>query len=451
MFDNPYAENVNECEKQLLGSILMWPERWPEVAERITPDHWHREAHRKLFQLMSRRVLVPGGLGMVPLVETILEEGIEEQVGGIAYLTSLPEETVCADSIYFLMDVMERAKQRRALRDVAGIILAEPEGDPGVIRAKVESALQDVGREEQRRWMDGAALAEATIVVVREREAIVRGGGNPGWRTGLPKLDHQTGGLRPKQVFIVAGRPGMGKSVFVLETLLRLALDGHRCALFSLEMPADVVGQRLFANMASVNADALRDGRLTRDEWTRINEAAERLYDLPLYVDDRSASLSMIRARVQALAIRVGPIDVVGVDYIQIVQGEAGVRYANRNDEVGQVARGLQAFGKDLGHATLIAAQLSRAVEGRQDKHPQMSDLRESGDIEAVGDAIVGLMRPEYYDEEQRPGEIDVDVLKARHGKPGRFAAMWHGPYQRVRELSSTAMVRPDQDRGDWQ
>jgi replicative DNA helicase len=228
----------------------------------------------------------------------------------------------------------------------------------------------------------------------------------------------------------------MGKTAVLLQMLLHLARKGVKCGLLSLELPADVCVQRWVAQLSHVELSAIRDGRLDDSRWQSVSAALSTIRDLPLWVDDRPATPSQVRARIEVLRRRHG-IEVVGLDYLQLVGRDTGARFGNRTEEVGAVAHALQASAKGSGVAILAAAQVNRGVQTRKDKRPVLSDLRESGDIEAVADVVVMPWRADY-EGDGHEGEAEILVRKSRHGQTGDVSATWEGRYQEMMEAECT-------------
>lgn len=424
--------NITTAET-VLGAVLMYPHLWPSAADRLTEDHFPREIHRQTLREIRKVAESGASWDAEVVILGIIDAGEEEKYGGIAYLSSLPEKAPLTDcNLDFYLDRLDKERRLRGLRDI-GERLIKPEGDPAELQADVEARLRALAPPDSVAWVDGAGIAQGTMERLQTRIDEKRRGIEPGWSTGIGSLDRLTGGLRPKQVWTVGGRPAMGKTAFLMQLLLHQARKGRKTAFMSLEMSIEALGERTLAHISGISAEAIREGNISPGDWDELNRAAEMLHAWPIHVDERPASAGEIVTRVRQRAIAVSGMDVVGVDYIQQLGEERGVRYNRSDERIGAALRILQAMAKIQGVALIQLSQVKREVESRaKDKHPMMSDFAEAATIEAVSDYAIMLMRPEYYDENDRKGEIDLDVVKARHGRTGRIAARWDGARQTI-------------------
>lgn len=422
------------AEQQVLGCILLRPDLIGDVE--LTEQDWNRAGHAVIWKhLAEMSAAGESWEGYVPLLNRLEETGDLEIVGGASYITGLPELVTSLENLPGLLATMGKARQRKALQGI-GRDLQAP-GDPEETREEAQRRLQELSAKEEGAWVAADELARAGHATLLDRQRELEEGREAGWRSSLPSMTTWAGGYRPGQVTIIGARPRMGKTALLIQECLRLAMDGRRVAFFSIEMTADVVFQRAIAQLSGVNAMQLRDGRLSPGDWTDVVLAAERLGKLAFYIDPRPVTPGQVRTRLASLQHRVGHMDVVAVDYIQILGRDAGTRYQNRNDEVGSAGKAMQSLAKSEGIAMILAAQVGRECERRNDKRPTLGDLRESGDLEAIADTALLLYRAGEYDREDRTGQMEVVVAKARHGVCGVIPCLWDGSRQFTEEVGT--------------
>lgn len=429
------GERVWSIHEQILGILLAHPERWSEAAETLTADHWPREVHRALWTHLETRVAEGRewtDVGQVVCEAVDVGEDLD-RYGGAAYLTSLPEAYVSDEGLPYLVRLAVQARKKLALRDI-GLALKEAEGDVDETIAGVEATIAAIRSQGETGWLDAQALGRLGWDDIQGRYQARLEGRPTGWMTGIGRVDALTGGIAPPQYWVLAARPKMGKSALALQWALKLARDGLRVAYFSLELPARTLAHRAIAHLARVPEAEVRDGRLTRTTQEAIQDATSELYGLPLYVDEKRSSPSVWRSKLLSLVRQVGHVDLVVVDYLQLMSRERGDRYGTRAEEVGAASHTIQATLKEVGAAGLVICSLNRSLEARNDKRPLPSDLRESGDIESDCDAMVALYREEVYTG-TKLGEVEIIVRLNRHGgKVGTAICRWDDGSQSVRE-----------------
>ena len=432
-----------EAERAVLGGMLLDPGRIPSVQEILKAEDFYRAAHQKLFELMAAMNLRGEPVELVSVAEAINRASDAEEYGGLSYVAGLADEVPSSENIdYYAGLVSSRATERRLLEGARSIIDETLTGDKSVkeLLEYAESTVYQIGQQKQTGdWQ------QMSIVVDDEFERIQKLSANQGEvtgiSTGLIDLDKILAGLHRTDLIILAARPAMGKTALALNIARNVALEGHGVGIFSLEMSSGQLVTRMLVSQARVNAGAVRTGMLSRDrDWPALVEAAERLYQLPVFIDDTPGqTITTVRSKARRLKARHPQLALIVVDYIGLMSGDARV---SRQEQIAQSSRGLKGLAKELDVTVLALSQLNRAVENRNPKIPQMSDLRESGAIEQDADIIMFIYRDEYYNQETttRPGEADVIVAKQRNGSTGTVPLSFQGEFTLFGNLARPGM-----------
>ncbi|WP_271079432.1 replicative DNA helicase [Aurantiacibacter sp. MUD61] len=440
-----------EAEAAFIGAVLIDNRVLEELPVEIQPKHFFAPIHQRIFD----RILIGVEKQMVVTPVTLKpyfqdDEGLAE-LGGTAYLAQL---TADGQGLLAPREMAQQIYDLALLRELVS-----------VGRDLVESALDTSQEVEPMKQIEGAearlfqvaegATSEkaetnfraASMEAIRMVEAAMSsGGGLSGKTSGLASLDSKTAGLHNSDLVILAGRPGMGKTSLATNIAFNCAEEhlnwmrdggphnyGAPTAFFSLEMSADQLATRILAEQAEISSEALRMGKLSRDEFQQLSFAAQRLAELPLYIDDTPAlTISGLRARARRLK-RKHDIGLIVIDYLQLLQG-SGRANDNRVNEISEISRGLKTLAKELQVPVIALSQLSRAVEQREDKRPMLSDLRESGSIEQDADMVWFIFRAEYYHEALRP---DVPTETSSEADKEKYS-VWAS---RMEELANRATL----------
>ncbi|MBK8540299.1 MAG: replicative DNA helicase [Ardenticatenia bacterium] len=429
-----------EAEQALLGSILIDPSAVVRVGALVAADDFSRPAHGQIFAavvaLYSRREAVD----IVTVLTELERRGAAEETGGAAYLTSLIERTPVAAHVEHYAGLVARAAMRRRLIDAAGeIARIAYEDEAETIDEtvdKAESAIFRVLGERRRGGLVSVAdlldqYYERIEEIQRDQESMV------GVGSGFKDLDRTLGGMQPSDLIIVAGRPGMGKTSWLTSVASNVAMTaGKTVALFSLEMSGDQMVQRLISAETGISTHKLRVGDISFAETEMIMRAIGRLAPMNLYIDDTPGiSPFELRTKVRRLAAEKG-VDLVIVDYLQLMQ--SGGRNENRVQEISLISRSLKGLAREVRVPVIAASQLSRAVESRADRRPQLSDLRESGAIEQDADMVLFLYRDVVYNEDTEKKNIaEIIVAKHRHGPTGTVELIFVPHETRFRDLAT--------------
>jgi replicative DNA helicase len=420
----PYAP---EAEISILGGMLIDGEAVPRALEIVDDGMFYREAHRRLFRAMAALFQRGAVIDPPSLAEYLRDAGDMEAVGGVAYIAELIDAVSSAANIGYWCDIVRNRAQRRRLIEACsnGIRDAyEPDGKTNeqIVDTVGQSLSEAVSATSGGMEWVKKILYPAFQRIEELQEAM---GGITGLSTGLPALDDMTGGLQAGNLVIVAARPSMGKTAFVTGIAAHAAISEQKTvAIFSYEMSKQEVVQRLLCSEGLVDLSRLLRGRLSPDDYGRLAQAAGHLNTAPIWIEDGgSPTVLAIRSASRRLKVEQPDLGMIVVDYLQLMEG--GSESENRNQEVSAITRGLKMLAKELSLPVVALSQLSRKVEERANKRPQLSDLRESGSIEQDADLVMFLYRPEYYMTAAEiinngvAGKAELIIAKQRNGPTG--------------------------------
>ncbi len=405
-----------EAEQSVLGSMMLSSEAIADVVELLQPEDFYRSAHRTLFETMRAIYARGDPVDIITTTEELKRAGVLEDIGGPLYVRDLSEQVPTpAGAGHYARIVSEAALLRRLINAAADIMqmgYSSPE-DPEAAADEAEQRIYEVARREDRDQVaqvkDLIDEAMVTLETIQNREAQYEG-----LPTGFRDLDALMSGMQSGNLIVVAARPGVGKSSFVTNLARNVAVDAREpVGLFSLEMSRWEIGMRLLCGEARVPWDRIRNKRVGAEDWSNIVQAAEKLHDAPLsIVDSGNVTIVDIRARARRLATRKQGLGVIIVDYLQLMSHHR--RVDNRQQEIAEISRSLKLLAKELGIPVIAVSQLNRDPERRQDKRPQLSDLRESGAIEQDADVVMFIHRDDT--DVATKGTADLIVAKHRNG-----------------------------------
>ncbi|ACM00099.1 Replicative DNA helicase [Cereibacter sphaeroides KD131] len=451
-----------EAEQQLLGAILTNNDIFDRIASVIRAEHFFDPIHQRIFEIAAARIQKNALASPVTLKAFLEEDAGLKELGGPAYLVRLAGAAISAfaarDYAQMIYDLAVRRELIGLGRDIAAkAARVDVASEPKEQIVEAEQKLYRLGEQGQAERGFQSFLKAVTDAVNVANAAYQRDGGLAGISTGLADLDKKLGGLHPSDLLILAGRPSMGKTSLATNIAFNIAkayrrgrlpdgaegaIEGGVVGFFSLEMSAEQLAARILSEAAEVPSEQIRRGDMTEAEFRRFVEAAKALEACPLYIDDTPAlPISQVAARARRLK-RTHGLDVLMVDYLQLLKGSGGSR-DNRVQEVSEITQGLKAIAKELNIPVVALSQLSRSVESRDDKRPQLSDLRESGSIEQDADVVMFVFREEYYREREKPGDHEMEkmaqwqaIMEQVHGKAEVIIGKQrHGPIGSV-ELS---------------
>ena len=405
-----------EAEESVLGSMMLSAEAVADVIEVVRPEDFYRSAHRQIFETLRSAYARGEPVDAIVAVEELKRRGILEEVGGPLYVRDLVDQVPTpAAAGHYAKIVAQAALLRRlisAAADIMELAYSSPE-DPEQAADNAEQRIYDVARHDDKDQVasirDLLDQAMVDLEKIQNRES--QFAGTP---TGFRDLDSLLSGLQPGNLLVVAARPGVGKSSFVTNLARNVAVDAETpVAMFSLEMSRWEIGMRLLCGEARVPWDNIRNKRVGAEDWGRIVEGAEKLHDAPLHIiDSGNVTLVDIRAKARRLKTRKQGLGLIIVDYLQLMSHHR--RVDNRQQEIAEISRGLKLLAKELDIPVIAVSQLNRDPERRQDKRPQLSDLRESGAIEQDSDVVMFIHRDDS--DPGTKGIADLIVAKHRNG-----------------------------------
>ncbi|ETX16441.1 replicative DNA helicase [Roseivivax halodurans JCM 10272] len=462
-----------EAEQQLLGAILTNNDVYDRVAAIISAKHFYDPVHARIFEIAAARIARNQLASPVTLKAFMEEDEGLKEIGGGAYLVKLASAAVSSFAVKDYAQMIYDLAVRRDLislgRDISTkAAKIDVESEPRQQIVEAEQQLYNMAEQGQGQQGFVSFLRAVTDAVNVANAAYQREGQLSGISTGLTDLDKKLGGLHPSDLLILAGRPSMGKTSLVTNIAYNVAkayrkgtrpdgtegaVEGGVVGFYSLEMSAEQLAARILSEASEVPSEQIRRGDMTEEEFRRFVEAAKSLEACPLYIDDTPAlPIAQLAARARRLK-RTHGLDVLMVDYLQLVRG-SGKSGESRVNEIAEISMGLKAIAKELDIPVIALSQLSRQVESREDKRPQLSDLRESGSIEQDADVVMFVFREEYYVEREKPsddkldemagwqermerlhGKAEVIIGKQRHGPIGTVELSFEGRFTRFGNL----------------
>ncbi|CAM4150557.1 replicative DNA helicase [Palleronia rufa] len=468
---DPLPHNI-EAEQQLLGAILTNNDVFDAVASIITRDHFYDPVHADIFEVATARIAANALASPVTLKSFLEDHAGLKELGGAAYLVRLAGSAISSYAARDYARMIYDMSIRRQLIDLGRNIAAkaakvEVTSEPKDQISEAEQHLYKLAEAGQVNQGFQTFLSAVTDAVNVANAAYKRDGQLAGVSTGLVDLDKKLGGLHRSDLLILAGRPSMGKTSLATNIAFNIAkafragplpngkegaVEGGVVGFYSLEMSAEQLAARILSEASEIPSDQIRRGDMNESEFRRFVDAAKSLESCPIFIDDTPAlAISQLAARARRLKREHG-LDVLVVDYLQLVKGTG--RNENRVNEISEISQGLKAIAKELDIPVLALSQLSRQVENREDKRPQLSDLRESGSIEQDADVVMFVFREEYYKEREKPGEHELEKMatwqqemehlhgkaeviigKQRHGPIGAVDLSFEGKFTRFGNL----------------
>ncbi len=461
-FIKPIPVN-REAEQALLGALLHNNLSLEKVIDFLKPEHFADGIHGKIFHAICKIVEQGSVADPITLKTFFDKDDLLSSVGGGQYLIELADSVVSLGNTHHYGKTIYDLYLRRQLINIGDEIIetarsfsVEETAKDQIKQAEEKLVDLDMNDGQQSRLQSfetslTEALKMAEIAYKRDSKVV-------GVTTGLHDLDKWLGGLHPSDLIIIAGRPSMGKTALATNIAFNAALakaekktEGGNVVIFSLEMSADQLANRLLAQEAKISSDRIRRGELKATDFPSLIESSRRISKIPLYIDDTPAlTVAGLRIRARRLQRQKG-LDLIVIDYLQLLQGG---NEENRVQEISQITRGLKALAKELNVPIIAASQLSRAVEQRDDKHPQLADLRESGSIEQDADVVIFLYREEYYEarKEPEPGtekygiwqekmeavqnQAEAIIAKQRHGPVGTIRLFFDARFTKFGDLA---------------
>jgi len=415
-----------EAERSILGAILLDNNLQNEALSTLKSEHFFLDAHRRIYQRIADLSETNRPIDIVTLTEELLRYKELEAVGGAGYLASLTDGVPRRSSLeHYVRIVRDKAILRNLIHAANGVIAQalEQASTAAEVIDSAESSIFNISEERSGNQLtDIKTIAQESFGGDLDK-LFQRGGRITGLETHYSDLDDLTSGLQNSDLIIIAARPSMGKTALAINIAENAAvIGGKSVAIFSLEMSKEALLNRMLCSQARVDGHKMRTGFLAREDLGKLRTALDKLIHAPLYIDDTPGiSLTELRAKARRKALDKDRLDLVVVDYLQLMSASApgGRRYENRTQEVSAISRGLKAIAKELKIPVIALSQLSRAPETRgKDTEPKLSDLRESGSIEQDADIVMFIYRPEYYnrDNPELEGKAKIIIAKQRNG-----------------------------------
>lgn len=420
--------SATDLEQAVIGAMLVDRDSVPEIMDLLRPESFYATQNREIFiairSLHSRQEPVD----ILTVVQELKATDRIESVGGGYYVTELSHRVASSANVEYHSRILLQKEMQRRLIDIATATIRdayEDTTDAFELLSKTEQGIFEISKKLFNR--DASHVSESTRAVLQQMEAAMTKGGITGIESGLYQFDKEIGGFQKGNLYVIAARPGMGKTAWIGTAAMNISHGGKAVGLFSLEMSSTQLTERFLSAKSGVSVSRLKNGELTDMDWQDTQTAVEFVNGLPIYIDDTPGlSIFALRTRARRMIQKYG-IEIVFVDYLQLMTGEDGKevrKSGNREQEIASIARALKNMSKELNVPVVALSQLSRAVETRGgSKRPQMSDLRESGEIENAADFVGFLWRPEYYeiketgDGDYPDGHTEIIFGKNRHGK----------------------------------
>ena len=420
---------ARELEEAVLGALMLEKHAPEKVASYLKAEAFYVDAHQLIYGAIISLFTLGHPVDILTVTEQLRKDGTLESAGGAYYITSLTNKISSAANIEYHAHIVIQKSIQRQLITVAGEIgekAFEETSDAFELLDQSEKQLFEIKNSTMTKNYDEVSDLIAKAIKDIE-ESTADGEGLTGIPTGFTELDRMTSGWQKSDLIILAARPGMGKTAFVLSMARNAAVLANKSvAIFSLEMSSMQLVKRLIASEAELSSEKIRSGKLEEHEWQQLHTKISTIEDAKLFIDDTPA-LSVLELKAKARRLKSNrQLDMIIIDYLQLMRAEEGNKNAgNREQEISYISRSLKGLAKELDIPIIALAQLSRAVEQRQDKRPVLSDLRESGSIEQDADLVTFIFRPEYYgitqDEEgnDNTGLTEIIIRKHRNGSPG--------------------------------
>jgi replicative DNA helicase len=435
-----------ELEEAILGGLMLEKDAVIEVIDILKPESFYKEEHVKLFQSILDLFSNNKAIDILTVTEQLRQNKTLDEVGGPAYLTQLTGRIASAAHIEFHARIVQQKYIQRELIRVSTEIQNKAFDESIDVNDLLDFSEGELFNVAQGNIKKEAAKMNALVkeAIGRIEDASKHDGGMVGVPSGYTALDRITNGWQPANLVILAARPAMGKTAFVLSMARNMAVEHNKgVAIFSLEMSSIELVNRLISSEAELASNKIRTGQLNEDEWQKLEYRARRLEEAPIFIDDTPAiSIFELRAKCRRLK-RQHDIDIVVIDYLQLMTGPPESK-GNREQEVSSISRALKGIAKELDIPIICLSQLNRSVESRPDKRPQLSDLRESGAIEQDADIVSFIHRPEYYgfteDENQMSlrGIAEIILAKHRAGSIGDVRLRFVAEFTKFVELEET-------------
>ncbi|EOV8662060.1 replicative DNA helicase [Staphylococcus pseudintermedius] len=455
MYEHNRMPHSHEAEQSVLGAIFLDPELMSSTQEILLPESFYRGAHQHIFRAMMDLNEDAKDIDIVTVLDRLTQEGVVNEAGGPQYLAEITSNVPTTRNIQYYTDVVFKNAVKRKLIHTADSIANDGYNDELDLDTVLNDAERRILELSSTRESDGFKdIRDVLGQVYDNAEQLDQNSGQtPGIPTGYRDLDQMTAGFNRNDLIILAARPSVGKTAFALNIAQKVATheDQYTVGIFSLEMGADQLATRMICSSGNVDSNRLRTGTMTEEDWNRFTVAVGKLSRTKIFIDDTpGVRITDIRSKCRRLKQEHG-LDMIVIDYLQLIQGSGSRASDNRQQEVSEISRMLKAIARELECPVIALSQLSRGVEQRQDKRPMMSDIRESGSIEQDADIVAFLYRDDYYNRgdgddddddggfepqtNDENGEIEIIIAKQRNGPTGTVKLHFMKQYNKFTDI----------------
>ncbi|HAR6507140.1 TPA: replicative DNA helicase [Staphylococcus pseudintermedius] len=455
MYEHNRMPHSHEAEQSVLGAIFLDPELMSSTQEILLPESFYRGAHQHIFRAMMDLNEDGKDIDIVTVLDRLTQEGVVNEAGGPQYLAEITSNVPTTRNIQYYTDVVFKSAVKRKLIHTADSIANDGYNDELDLDTVLNDAERRILELSSTRESDGFKdIRDVLGQVYDNAEQLDQNSGQtPGIPTGYRDLDQMTAGFNRNDLIILAARPSVGKTAFALNIAQKVATheDQYTVGIFSLEMGADQLATRMICSSGNVDSNRLRTGTMTEEDWNRFTVAIGKLSRTKIFIDDTpGVRITDIRSKCRRLKQEHG-LDMIVIDYLQLIQGSGSRASDNRQQEVSEISRMLKAIARELECPVIALSQLSRGVEQRQDKRPMMSDIRESGSIEQDADIVAFLYRDDYYNRgdgddddddggfepqtNDENGEIEIIIAKQRNGPTGTVKLHFMKQYNKFTDI----------------
>ncbi len=441
-----------EMETAVLGALLIEQDAYSYISEILKPESFYDHRHQLIYASVQSLAVLQKPVDVLTVVEDLENKGELENAGGPAYISKLSMDVVSSAHIVYHAKVIQQKFIARQLITYASSVLQnafDTTNDVADLMQSAEGRLFEISQNNLKK--DFTQINPVIGQVYKDlQKAAANTTGLSGLNTGFDGINRKTNGWQRSDLIIIAARPAMGKTAFVLSMMKKMAVDMQQpVALFSLEMSNVQLVRRLMGNVCEISGEKLRSGQLAKHEWAQLDARVTQMYNAPVYVDD-TPSLSVFELRTKARRlVREHGVQIIMIDYLQLMNAQ-GMSYNSRQEEVSTISRSLKGLAKELDIPIIALSQLNRGVEqreGNEGKRPQLSDLRESGAIEQDADIVCFIHRPEYYkiyeDERGRDlrGKAEFIIAKHRNGAVGDVLLNFRSEFARFEDPNDSAYI----------
>ncbi|MCQ8118099.1 replicative DNA helicase [Methylomonas rosea] len=431
-----------QAEQSVLGGLMLDNQTWDSVADKVVETDFYRRDHRLIFRSIAQLAEKQDPFDVVTLSEVLETTGELQDVGGLAYLSTLARDTPSAANIVAYANIVrDRSVLRQLIHvgtEISDSAFTTEGRETADLLENAERRVFEIAEQRQRGQGGFSSIKSLLAKAVDKIETLYELDGDiTGASTGFTDLDEKTSGLQPADLIIVAGRPSMGKTTIAMNMAENVALkSGMPVAVFSMEMPGESLAMRMMSSLGRIDQHKVRTGKLDDDDWPRLTSAINLLAETKLFIDDTPAlTPTEVRSRARRLTREHGQLGLIVLDYLQLMQSPASGD--NRVQQISDISRGLKALAKELNVPVIALSQLNRNLEQRPNKRPVMSDLRESGAIEQDADLIIFVYRDEVYHEDSPDkGIAEVIIGKQRNGPLGTVRLTFLGQYTRFENFA---------------